>query len=45
MSKRQYREEAPSVARVCHPAPEIKCTALQPDGTFKEFVLSAHKGR
>jgi hypothetical protein len=45
MSKRQYREDAPCSARVCHPAPEIKCTSLQPDGSFKEFKLSDHKGR
>ncbi len=45
MSKRPAREDAPSGARVCHPAPEIKCTSLQPDGTFKEFNLSDHRGR
>ena len=45
MSKRQSRDDACSVARVCHPAPEIQCPSLQPDGTFKQFKLSDHKGR
>ena len=45
MSKRQRHEDASSGARVCHPAPAIKCTSLQADGSFKEFNLSDHKGR
>ena len=45
MSKRQRHEDASSGARVCHPAPAIKCSSLQADGSFKEFNLSDHKGR